>query len=57
MYWNGNNLYVWEILQKLPVGDSEWIKNTPQFNADFTKNYNKESNKVCFLEVDVQYSK
>ena len=41
--------------QKLPVNNFEWIKDTSQFNKDFIKNYNEESNDGYFLEVDVQY--
>ena len=41
--------------QKLPVNNFEWIKNTSQFNEDFMKNYNEESDDGYFLEVDVQY--
>ena len=41
--------------QKLPVNNFEWIKDTFQFNEDFTKNYNEESDEGYFLEVDVQY--
>ena len=41
--------------QKLPVNNFEWIKNTFQFNEDFIKNYNEESDEECFLEVAVQY--
>ena len=33
----------------------EWIEDTPQFNEDFIKNYNGESDEEYFLEVDVQY--
>ena len=29
--------------QKLPVNNFKWIKNTCQFNDDFIKNYNEES--------------
>ena len=35
--------------QKLPVKSFERIKDT------FIKTHNKESNKISFLEVDVQY--
>ena len=42
--------------QKLPIHNFEWIKNTSQFNKDFIKNYNEESNKGYFIEVDIQYS-
>ena len=41
--------------QKLPVNNFEWIKETSQFNEDFIKNYNEESDEGYFLEVDVQY--
>ena len=30
--------------QKLPVNNVEWIEDTSQFNEDFIKNYNEESN-------------
>ena len=42
------------MLQKLPVNSFEWIKYTSQFNGDFIKSYNKESNEGYFLEVHVQ---
>ena len=28
---------------KLPVNNFEWIEDTSQFNEDFIKNYNEES--------------
>ena len=42
-------------MQKLLVNNFEWIKDISQFNKDFIKNYNKESGKGSFFEVDVQY--
>ena len=39
--------------QRLPVNNFEWIKDTSQFNKDFIKSYNEESDKGYFLEVDV----
>ena len=39
-YWDVNNLYSWAISQKLSVNNSEWIKDTSQFNEHFIKNYN-----------------
>ena len=50
-YWDVNNIYGWVISQKLPVNKFEWIDDTSQFNEDFIKNCNKESDKV----YDVQY--
>ena len=41
--------------QKLPVNYFEWIENASQFNKDFIKNYNEESDKGYFFEVGVQY--
>ena len=51
-YLDVNNLYGWAMLQKLPVSDFEWIKDTSQFNKDFIKEYNEESDKGHFLKVD-----
>ena len=38
-----------------PVNNFEWIKGTSQFNENFLKNYNKESDVGYFLAVDIQY--
>ena len=43
------------MLQKPPVNNFQWVKDTPQFNKDFIKNYNEESDEGNFLEFDVQY--
>ena len=43
--------------QNLPVNNFEWIKDTYQFNENFMKYYNEESDEECFFEVDVQYLK
>ena len=55
-YWDVNNLYGRVMLQKLPVNNFEWVKDTSQFNKDFIKNYNEESDAGYFLEDDVQCS-
>ena len=47
------NLYGWAMSNKLPVNNFEWIKDTSQFNEDFLKNYNEESDKGYFIEADV----
>ena len=54
-YWDVNNLYGWAMSQKLSANNFEWVKDTSQFNEDFIKIYNEESDEGCFLEVDVQY--
>ena len=48
-------MVVSEMLQKLPVKNFEWIKDTSQFNEDFIKSYNEESDEGYFLEDDVPY--
>ena len=43
--------------QRLPVNGFEWVEELSQFNEDFIKNYDEDSNKGYFLEVDVEYPK
>ena len=47
-YWEVNNSYVREMLQKLPVNNFEWIEDTSQFIEDFIKNNMKKVMKVNF---------
>ena len=54
-YWNINNLYGSAISQKLLINNSERIEDTSQFNEDFIKKCNEESDEGYFLEVTVQY--
>ena len=54
-YWEVNNLYDWEMSQNLPVIKFEWIEDTSQFNEDFMKSYNEESDEGYFFKVDLQY--
>ena len=54
-HWDVNQLYGWEMSQKLPVYNFKWIEDPFQFTEDFIKNYNEESDEVYFLEIDVQY--
>ena len=41
--------------QNFPLYNFECIEDTSQFNEDFIKSYNEESDEGYFLEVDVQY--
>ena len=54
-YWDGNNLYGWPMSQMVLVNNFEWIEDTSQFNEDFIKNYNEESDEGYFFEADFQY--
>ena len=40
MYLDTNNLYVWEMSQKLPVNGFKWENDLSRFNERFIKNYN-----------------
>ena len=54
-YQDVNNLCGWAMSQKLPLNNSEWTKETSQFDEDFIKKYNEESDKGYFLVINVQY--
>ena len=41
--------------QKLPVNNLEWTEEISQFNENFIKNYNGESDEGYYIEIDVQY--
>ena len=56
-YLATNILYGWEMSKKLPVNGFEWVENLSPFKEDFIKNYDEDSNKGYFLEVDVEYPK
>ena len=43
--------------QKLPVNGFKLVNELSKFNENFTKNYDENSNKGYFLEVDVEYPK
>ena len=57
MYLDANSLYGWAVSQKLLIDGFKWIKKISEFNEDFIKNYDENSDKVYFLEVDVEYPK
>ena len=41
--------------QKLYLGNFRWVEDIFEFNEDFIKSYNNESDKRYFLESNVQY--
>ena len=57
MCLDANNLYGWRMSQKLPVNGFKWIKNLSNFNKNFIKSYDENSDKGYILEVDVEYPK
>ena len=56
-YLEANNLYGWEMSQKLPVNGFKWVEDTSEINEEFIKNYDENNDKGYILEVDVKYSK
>ena len=45
--------------QKLPVNGFKWVEKSilSEFNEDFIKKYDEDSNTGCFLEADVEHLK
>ena len=57
-YVDANNLYGWAMSQKLLVNGFMWYNDyLSDFNEDFIKSYNENSDKGYFLEVDLEYPK
>ena len=57
MYLDANNLYGWEMSQKLPVNGFEWVVELSEFDECFIKNYDENSDKGYIFVVDVEYPK
>ena len=59
MYLDANNLYGWAMSQKLPINGFKWVEKLrlSRFNEMFIKNYDENSDKGHFLEVDIHYPK
>ena len=55
MYLYANNLYGWTMSQKLPVNGFKWIKNLPQFNENFIRFCDENSDIGYFLKGDIDY--
>ena len=53
-YWDANSLYGWTMSQKLPVNGFKWVEDISDFNENFIKSYNDESDEGYFLEADIQ---
>ena len=50
-------MYGWAVSQKLPVDGFKLKKSKLEFNGEFTKNYDKDTDRGYILEVDVEYPK
>ena len=50
-YWDVNNLYRQTMSQKSSVNDFKWVEETSQFNEDFIKSYNDDSDEGIFLKL------
>ena len=57
MYLDANNLYEWAMSHKRPVNGFKWVIKLLKFNESFIKNYDENSSKGYFVEVDVEYPK
>ena len=58
-YVDEYDLYGWAMSQNLLVKGFKWVKKKilSEFNEDFIKKYDEDSNTGCFLEVDIVYPK
>ena len=54
-YRDVNNLYGWEMSQKLSARGFKWIEGLSEFNEDFIKSYSEKSNERYFIKADVQF--
>ena len=41
--------------EPLPVNGFEWMEDLSKIDEDFIKSYDKDSDKGCVLEVDIEY--
>ena len=57
MYLDANNLYEWARCKKLLVSDFKWVEDLSVYTEDAIKNYDENSNRECFLEMDIEYPK
>ena len=57
IYMDANDLYGYAMFKKLPVDGFEWVEDLSTIDEDFIKNYDENSNKGYFIEVDIDYPK
>ena len=56
-YLEANNLYGWEMSQKLPKNGFKQISDVVETDEKFIKNYDEDRDKGYILEADVKYPK
>ena len=56
-YLDAKKLYGYPMCEKPPVGGFKWVEDLSEFNESFIKNYDKNSDRGYFFEVDVKYPK
>ena len=56
-YLDAKNMHGWEMSEPLPVNGFDWMEDLFKIDEDFTKNYDKNSDKGYMLEVDVECPK
>ena len=58
-YLDSNNLYGWAMSEKIPLNNFKWIEkdDISNFNENFIKNYDENSDEGYIFEADVEYSK
>ena len=47
-YWDINNLHGWAMSRKLPGDGFKWVEETSQFNENFIKTYNEDTDRTFF---------
>ena len=57
MHLDVSSLYGWAMSQKPPINGSKWVEHLSEFNESFMKNYDENSDRGYFLEVDVEQPK
>ena len=56
MYQDCNNLYGWAMIQHLPHSDFKW-ENPEIYTEEYIMNIKHNSDRGCFLDVDLEYPK
>ena len=54
MHLDVSSLYGWAMSQKPHINGSKWVEHLSEFNESFMKNYDENSDRGYFLEVDVE---